>query len=124
MNIELLKKEVLQTICQYIDATQPENLNFTYIADNDIHAGLCAYAKCNNLHYFKNCISKFNYHNDYIFTTPWTIHYVKNNHTFLECHNVRLKYLTKILQEIIYIEQMKQECKIYTYYNLISLFKF
>jgi hypothetical protein len=124
MNIELLKKEVLKTICQYIEATQKCNLNWNYISENDIHAGLCCYARCNNLHYLKECISKFNYHNDYIFATPWTFNFVNQKHTFLECHNVRLKYLTKILQEIIFIESEKQKGNIYTYYKLIELFKF
>lgn len=124
MNIELLKKEVLQTICIYIDAMQPENQNWNFICDNNIHAGICAYTKNNELNYLNSCISKFNYHNDYIFSTPWNIHYIGIQLSFFDCHIVRFKYLVKILQEIIYIEQMKQEGKIYTYYNLISLFKF
>lgn len=133
MNIELLKKEVLQTICQYIEAKEEKNLNIEYCCDNYIQAGLCAYCHAYELDYLAKCIFKFSKKNcHYMCPTPYQVHYMKvykyyNEDKYLnitDCHNKRIIYLTKILQEILYIEQMKQEGKIYTYYNLISLFKF
>jgi hypothetical protein len=132
MNLELLKKEVLQTICQYIDATQPENLNYDYCLYNNLQAGICCYSNYNDLHYLSKCIFKFSMNNcKYMFTTPFQVQYKKKYYefetkdlNFIDCHNVRLKYLTKILQEIIFIESEKQKGNIYTYYKLIELFKF
>jgi hypothetical protein len=132
MNIELLKKEVLQTICEYIEASQPNNLNIDYCINNNIHAGLCAYSNYNKLHYLADCIYKFSYNRcHYMYTTPHQVKYKKiyeliekRELNIKDCHNARLKYLIKIFTEILYIERMKQEGKIYTYYLLIDLFKF
>lgn len=132
MNIELLKKEVLHTIVEYIEATTDrKHLNYNYSLKNCIDSGICFYAGKHNFEYLFNCITKYsNKKNHYIALTPYQIVYTKLNEnkdiseSILISHNKRLEYLGKILQEIIYIEQMKQEGKIYTYYNLIDLFKF
>jgi hypothetical protein len=132
MNIELLKKEVLQTICQYIDAKEPKNLNIEYCNNNNIHTGLCNYLYHNNLFYLSNCIFKHSYNRcHYLYTTPYQVQYKKvynliekRDLNFIDCHNARLKYLIQILDEIIFVESEKQKGNIYTYYKLIELFKF
>jgi hypothetical protein len=132
MNLELLKKQVLQTICQYIDAKEPLNLNIEYCNNNNIQAGLCAYSHANYLHYLNTFIFKYsNNRCHYMFTTPYQVQYKKiynliekKDLNFIDCHNVRLNYLVKILDEIIFVESEKQKGNIYTYYKLIELFKF
>jgi hypothetical protein len=132
MYLELLKKQVLQTICQYIDAKEPKNLNIEYCNNNNIQAGLCAYSNANKLHYLATFIFKYsNNRCHYMFTTPYQVQYKKiynliekKDLNFIDCHNVRLNYLVKILDEIIFIESEKQKNNIYTYYKLIELFKF
>jgi hypothetical protein len=69
-----------------------------------------------------------------LFTTPTQILHKKaylqiykekfEKLNFIDCHNARLKFLIPIFQEIIFIESEKQKGNIYTYYKLISLFKF
>ena len=132
MNLDLLKKEVLQTICTYIDAKEPKNLNIDYCNNNNIQAGLCAYSHANRLHYLADCIFKYSYNRcHYMFNTPHQVQYKKvynliekRDLNFIDCHNYRLKYLIQILDEIIFVESEKQKGNIYTYYKLISLFKF
>jgi hypothetical protein len=132
MNLELLKKEVLHTICQYIDAKEPNNLNIEYCNNNNIQAGLCAYTHSNRLNYLADCIYKFSFNRcHYMFTTPYQVRYKKiynliekKDLNFIDCHNFRLKYLINILDEIIFVESEKQKGNIYTYYKLIELFKF
>jgi hypothetical protein len=132
MNLELLKKQVLQTICQYIDAKEPLNLNIEYCNNNNIQAGLCAYSHANHLHYLNTFIFKYsNKRGYYMYPAPYQLQYhkiysviEKKDLTFIDCHNARLKYLIQILDEIIFVESEKQKGNIYTYYKLIELFKF
>lgn len=101
-----LKEQIQATIKAYEQACTPDNLNYKYCWDNDLECGICAFSGINKFDELNLLIEK-RIRNGYLCTTPTKLCYDDGSHddvkykikctTILESHQIRLKYLRKLL---------------------------